>query len=193
MSNFMTRRSFLKKSTLATLGLAVYSPLRIEATPRFDLIIKHGMILDGTGGLAWSADLGITGDTITAIGDIQPEQGKRLLDASGLQVSPGFIDIHTHSDGVILAYPGADSRVRQGITTEIAGNCGDSAAPLTGLDAEQRRKDWEEDSQIKANWSSVASYFELLGKTGIAINQAMLVGQGTLRQNAIGLVDRPMP
>ena len=192
MSHFINRRNFLKKSAMATLGMALSYPLRVEARPRFDLVIKNGLILDGTGGPAWTADLGIAGDTITAIGSIQPEQGKKILEAEGLQVSPGFIDIHTHSDGNILVYPGADSRVRQGITTEITGNCGDSAAPLTGLDADQRRKEWKEESGIDASWTDLASYFELLEKTGIAINQAMLVGQGTLRQNAIGLVDRPL-
>jgi len=166
--------------------------LRIEVRPRFDLIIKGGIILDGTGGPPWIADLGIAGDTLTAIGSIQPEQGKKVLEVNGLQVCPGFIDIHTHSDGVILAYPGADSRVRQGITTEITGNCGDSAAPLAGIDVEQQRKDRKEQSQIEADWTDAASYFELLEKSGIAINQAMLIGQGTLRQNAIGLVDRPL-
>jgi N-acyl-D-amino-acid deacylase len=192
MSHFVTRRNFLKKSALATLGLAVSHPWWIEARPRFDLIIKGGMILDGTGSSAWTADLGIAGDTISAIGSIQPEQGKRVLEVKGLQICPGFIDIHTHSDGIILAYPGADSRVRQGITTEIAGNCGESAAPLTGIDAEQQRKDWKEKSEVEANWTDVASYLNLLEKTGIAINQALLIGHGTLRQNAIGLVDRPL-
>jgi N-acyl-D-amino-acid deacylase len=191
MSRAITRRNFLKNSAIASMGIALSYPLRIEARPRFDLIIKDGMVLDGTGSSAWSADLGIAGDTITAIGSIQPEQGKKVLEVKGLQVCPGFIDIHTHSDGIILAYPGADSRVRQGITTEIAGNCGDSAAPLSGIDAEQRRKDWREKSEVEADWTDVASYLDLLEKTGIAINQALLIGHGTLRQNAIGLVDRP--
>ena len=190
MSRKVTRRSFLRKCTLASLTMAVYPPWRVEAKPRFDVIIKGGIILDGTGGPTWSADLGITGDTISAIGSIPSEQGKKVINGQGLHVCPGFIDIHTHSDGIILAYPGAESRVRQGITTELTGNCGDSAAPLLGIDADQRRKEWKEDSGVEASWTSVASYFEQLENTGIAINQALLVGQGTLRRNVMGLVNR---
>ncbi len=101
-------------------------PLRLEAatTTSFDLVIRGGTILDGTGGPPWSADLGIVGDTIRAIGTISPEQGATTIDAAGKMVSPGFIDIHSHSDRSILRYPTAPSRVHDGITTEVTGNCG---------------------------------------------------------------------
>jgi len=164
----------------------------IYSSPRFDLIIKDAAILDGTGGAMWKADLGITGDVIAAIGEIAPEQGKHVLLASGLCVSPGFIDIHSHSDGNILAYPKAESRVMQGVTTEITGNCGYSAAPLVGVDADKRRQELKEQDDIKAEWADVATYFLQLEKTGIAVNHALLLGQGTLRQSAIGLVNRTL-
>jgi N-acyl-D-amino-acid deacylase len=79
----------------------------------------------------------------------------------------------------------------QGVTTELTGNCGSSAAPLAGVDVERRRREWREDA-VEADWSDVASYLDRLEKTGIAINQALLLGQGTLRENAVGLVDRPL-
>lgn len=188
----LTRRRFLCEGGAAALGLALASGWRVEAAPAFDLVLKGGTLLDGTGAPAWQADIGLVGDTIAALGTIAPEQGRRVLDASGLHVAPGFIDIHSHSDGDILAYPGAESRVLQGVTTEATGNCGYSAAPLAGVDAEARRRSWKEEEGLQADWTDVASYFARLEKTGIAINQALLLGQGTLRQNAIGLVDRPL-
>jgi len=192
MSQSLTRRHFLRQGGAAALGLALFPPWRIEATPAFDLVLKGGTLLDGTGSPAWPADLGIVGDTIAAVGAISPEQARRVLDVSGLQVAPGFIDIHSHSDGSVLAYPGAESRILQGVTTEVTGNCGSSAAPFVGVDVETRRRSLREEEGIEADWTDVASYFERLEKTGIAVNQILLLGQGTLRANAIGLVDRPL-
>ena len=192
MASSISRRSFLKTATLAALGTPVSEIARVYASPTFDLIIKDGIILDGTGGPAWKADLGIRGELIAAVGEIDPEQGKRLIQASGLHVCPGFIDIHTHSDGMILVYPTADSRVHQGVTTELTGNCGGSAAPLVGVDSDKRRQQMKEVDDIVADWTDLASYFAKVEQTGISLNHALLLGQGTLRQNAVGLVDRPI-
>ncbi len=189
MTRRTSRRKFLKDVSVVGVALAVRPPL-IEASPSFDLALRGGTILDGTGGPAYLADLGIRGDAIAAIGSISEEQGKRSMDISGFHVSPGFIDIHSHSDGSILAYPNSESRVYQGVTTELTGNCGGSAAPVTGMNAEQALDKWRKEEGISANWSDVASYFAALEQTRISINQALLLGQGTLRENAIGLVDR---
>ena len=97
--------------------------------------------------------------------------------------------MHSHSDGSILAYPGAESRARQGITTEITGNCGSSAAPLAGIAAENTRRSNAEDG-LETNWTDVASFFARLERTRFAVNQAMLVGQGTLREGIVGADDR---
>jgi N-acyl-D-amino-acid deacylase len=190
MSRRITRRRLLKDGGAVALGLAVFRPLRIEAAPSFDLVLRGGTILDGTGGPAWAADIGIVGDAIVAVGPIAAEQGKRVLDVSGLHVSPGFVDIHSHSDGDILAYPTNDSRVRQGVTTEITGNCGSSAAPLAGVSAEATRKAWLDESDVKAEWTDVASYCAQVERVGTSVNQALLLGQGTLRESAIGMADR---
>jgi N-acyl-D-amino-acid deacylase len=156
----------------------------------FDLIVRNGTILDGTGGPTWQGDLGIVADTITAIGTIDPARGSRVLDASGLHVSPGFIDIHSHSDSTIFAYPTADSRSRQGITTEVTGQCGFSAAPLEGVDADIRRANMEEETGAPVEWTSIASYFETLEEIGISVNQAFMLGHGSLRQTVAGLENR---
>ena len=187
----MSRRRFLKTTLTATAGAALGGRAVVSAAPAFDLVIRGGTVIDGTGAPVYAADVAVNGDAIAAVGAIAADQGRRVLDATGLHLCPGFIDIHTHSDGAILQYPTADSRVRQGITTELAGNCGSSAAPLGGHGIDERRKELLDDG-VTPDWSSVASYLARLEKTGISINQALLLGQGTLRENAIGNLDRPL-
>lgn len=187
----VSRRRFLQSGTAALAGAAVFRGARIEAAPAFDLVLKGGTLVDGTGAPAFAGDLGIRGDTIAALGSIAPEQGRRVVEVTGLHLSPGFIDIHSHSDGDILLYPTADSRVRQGVTSELTGNCGSSAAPLEGLGVEETRKAYARDGLV-ADWSGVGSYCDRLERSGISINQALLLGQGTLRENLVGMVDRPL-
>jgi N-acyl-D-amino-acid deacylase len=191
MAQLVSRRGFLKAGGAAAAGVTLASLPQAEAAPAFDLVLRGGTLLDGTGAPAFAADLGIVGDAIAALGSFSAEQGRAVLDVAGLHVAPGFIDVHSHSDGDIVLYSGAESRVLQGVTTELTGNCGSSAAPLAGVDVERRRREWREDA-VEADWSDVASYLDRLEKTGIAINQALLLGQGTLRENAVGLVDRPL-
>jgi len=185
------RRTFLGRTSLAVAGLALGRSSRVAAAPAFDVVIRGGTVVDGTGAPAFRADVGLVGDTVTALGEIAPEQGRRVIEATGLHVAPGFIDIHTHSDPDVLAYPTADSRVRQGVTTELAGHCGSSAAPLAGLGVGERREEWKADG-IDADWTDVASYLARVERAGISVNHALLAGHGTLRSNAIGDVDRPL-
>ncbi len=185
------RRDFLATSATAALGLALL-PSRVWARPSFDLVIRGGTVLDGTGGLPFQADVAVVGDTIAALGEIDPGQGSRVLDASGLLVTPGFIDIHTHSDGDILRYPTADSRVMQGVTTEITGNCGGSAAPRAADPAGALPEEELEVYGTSRGWTDVASYFRVLEEVGISLNHALLLGQGTLREAVAGSQDRPL-
>jgi N-acyl-D-amino-acid deacylase len=188
MNSSIHRRRFLKGTAKAAVALAVFPSYRLEAAPSFDLVIKGGTILDGTGGNPWKTDIGIVGDRIQEIGSISAGQGKKVLDVGGLHVSPGFIDIHTHSDSTLPAYTTADSRVRQGVTTEVTGNCGSSAAPR--VDTEEDRKKWMDDEGFVPDWTDVATYFASLERRQFSLNQAMLLGQGTIRKNIVGLVDR---
>lgn len=190
MTRTVHRRKFLKDGATATLGLAFLPLPRIWGRPTFDLVIRGGSILDGTGGPVWRGDLGLVGDVITAVGAIDPEQGSRVLDVTGFHVAPGFIDIHTHSDGDILRYPAAESRVMQGVTTEVTGNCGGSAAPRGEDDAGPVSQELAEEYGIEGGWSDVASYFEVLERVGISLNHVLLLGQGTLRGNVSGSDDR---
>jgi N-acyl-D-amino-acid deacylase len=98
----------------------------------YDLLIRYGHIIDGTGSAPYAADVGVKDGDIVAIGHLEGEAAK-TIDAHGRVVSPGFIDLHTHSDLSFLLDPTAQSKVRQGVTLELAGNCGSSfCAPLQG-------------------------------------------------------------
>jgi len=103
----------------------------------YDLVIHGGVIVDGSGSQAFRADIGIRDSKIAGIGSIDPESGTSIIEAQGLVVAPGFIDIHSHSDITLIVNPKAESKVRQGVTTEVVGNCGGSAAPLKGLAIDQ--------------------------------------------------------
>src|SRR5262245_58873903 len=97
----------------------------------FDIKIAGGMVVDGTGAPAGRADVGIDGDIIAAIGDLSRERAGRAIDATGLTVAPGFIDMHSHSDWRLWGNRRAESKIRQGVTTEVVGNCGFSPAPVS--------------------------------------------------------------
>jgi N-acyl-D-amino-acid deacylase len=154
-----------------------------------DIKIKGGQILDGTGSPAVSTDVGIFGDRIREIGDLSMASAKTTIDATGKYVTPGFIDAHSHSDTYLLIQLSAQSKLYQGITTEIVGNCGASAAPLFG-DAHMP-SDWR-DKTYPGDWRTVAEYRELIERLTPAVNVAMLIGHNTLRTGIAGYENRPL-
>ena len=190
MARELNRRRFLKEGATAAFGLAVL-PGSIWSQPSFDMIIRGATLVDGTGGPPFPADVGLVGDAIAAVGAIDPAQGRRVIDATGLFLSPGFIDIHTHSDGDILEFPTADSRVRQGVTTEVTGNCGGSSAPAFPR-SEGGAHPGEEAGPDAPRWTDAASYFQVLEDTRISVNHALLVGQGTIREAVAGEENRAL-
>jgi len=155
-----------------------------------DIALTGGIIFDGTGAEPFRSHIGISGDRIVSIntGASIARSAKKTIDASGMAVAPGFIDTHGHSEITLLADPRAEGKLFQGITTEINGNCGLSAAPLSGEALKQRRKDLRE-LGISERWSNFKEYFEILS-TGIAINFATLVGHGNVRACVMGYENR---
>ena len=160
-----------------------------------DLIIQNATIIDGTGDAAFCSDVSVTRDKIEAIGTgLNPESAARLMDAEGLCLSPGFIDIHTHSDFSLLDHPLAHSRVHQGVTTEVTGNCGGSPGPVP--DAQRPAfmeymtdlgKAYKMRFGTKAwPWTSLDEFMDRLFDKGVSLNVAPLVGHGTLRAGAMG-------
>lgn len=149
----------------------------------FDVLIAGGLVLDGTGKPVIRADVGIRGDCIEAIGDLAGAAAARVVDARGKTVCPGFIDVHSHSDGYILVEPSAASKVFQGVTTEVVGNCGASAAPRVG--AYQMPSDWRA-KKYPGVWSSVAEYRALLEQVQPGVNIVLLIGHNSIRAGVVG-------
>ena len=155
----------------------------------YDILIRNGLVIDGSGLPGVHADVGINGTRIAAVAPALEGTGFKIIDASGLAVTPGFIDIKTHSDFTLPINPKAESKVRQGVTTEIIGHCGFSVAPcLRGK--VQLLKDYLSPS---APWlpfreRTFAEYLETFPST--AVNAGMLVGHNTLRLMAMGMDDR---
>lgn len=155
-----------------------------------DIIIENGRVADGTGAEIFAADIGVSGDKITAIGDLKKVPARERLDASGMIVSPGFVDIHTHSDFSLLAYGSAESQAMQGVTFEVVGNCGHSCAPV-GKTRDPKNLTIGYDSSIKINWRTFDGYLSRLEKTKLGVNVASFVGHGTLRHAVMRGEPRP--
>ena len=157
----------------------------------YDLLIKNGLVYDGTGAPPYPADVASVGDDIVAIGRLDGEAAK-TVDASGHAVSPGFIDLHTPSDMSFLLDSSAQSKVRQGVTLVLAGNCGMSfCAPLLGEAREllmPRVSQYTDDFDI--TWNDFAGYLDALEGAGSTLNIAVQVGHGTIRSCVLGQEDR---
>ncbi|MBA7681351.1 D-aminoacylase [subsurface metagenome] len=152
----------------------------------FDLVIRNGMVVDGSGNPWFKADIGIEGELISEIGRLS--HGKEEIDARGRIVSPGFIDVHTHSDLPLLVDPRAESKVRQGVTTEVVGNCGSSAAPLLLKTMDQMKHHFSlYDPSLEVDWTTMDEYLARLEKSGIGVNCLTLIGHGTIREGVMGV------
>jgi len=163
--------------------------LRKEANSLFGVLIKNGYIIDGTGNPGFKADIGIEIGKVSKIGDLSLEDGSRVIDANGLVVSPGFIDMHSHSEYSLLLNSKAESKIRQGITSEVNGNCGDSPAPVEGISAEAAEE--AKEYKLDIDWSTLGEYLNRLERQGIALNVAQLVGHGTIRAAVMRHENRP--
>jgi len=156
----------------------------------FDILIRNGRIVDGTGNPWFPADVGIEHDRITVVGNLSNAEAAMTIDAQDAIVCPGFIDCHSHSDQTILANREATSSVYQGVTTEIVGNCGLGFAPVTKISRSVTEKMVHSlTPEVPVSWSSCGDLLDRIDE-GIAINIGYLVAHGAIRRAAMGSADR---
>lgn len=168
MSNRISRRTFIKSSALAgaAFGLGFGVPKILGANNRFDTIVKGGVIYSGEGGKPFPGEVGIKDGKISAIAQSLGDSANKIIDAKGMAVSPGFIDIHTHTDTNLFDSPLGDSKIYQGVTTDIGGNCGEG--PFPGK-----------------TWENIYDFYSAFPKQ-IGLNYGSFTGQGSLRQFIVG-------
>jgi N-acyl-D-aspartate/D-glutamate deacylase len=163
---------------LALFGMSLPSA---RAAEPFDLLIKNGRVVDGSGNPWFYGDVAVRGDRIVAVGRSVEGEAQRVIDAEGLVVSPGFIDIHSHSDFLLLQDGHAQSKIRQGVTTEILGE-GNSAGPYQGKLAPPTVTI----AGKKTSWKRLSGYFDAVEEAGIATNVASYVGLNNVWQSVMG-------
>ncbi|MFZ2300149.1 MAG: D-aminoacylase [Candidatus Moraniibacteriota bacterium] len=153
----------------------------------YDIIIKNGTVVDGSGRPMYRADVAVRDGRIAAIGDLPRAHAERVIDATGQYVAPGFVDVNNHSDTYwrLLAYPQLESLLYQGVTTIIGGNSGASLAPLTDPEIIRSIQKWTDVEKINFNWLSMKDFLREVERRRPAVNFATLVGHGTLRRGAM--------
>lgn len=189
---FLVRKKLIHsqwRMVLAILPLLLLAGmLRGSELPVYDLLIEHGRIIDGTGSPWFEGSVAINGGKIVAVGRLEHISARKVIDAQGQVVAPGFIDLHSHSDFTLLVDGNAESKIRQGVTTEILGES-NSAGPVQGAG------DSDLDLQLAPlglhrDWKSLKEYFARLLRQGISVNVASYVGSGQVRLDAMGNINR---
>lgn len=188
----MKRRQFIKSSA-AAVGLGMFHVITGgRAVEReLDLIIRDAVVYDGSGKPGFAADVGLRGDRIAAIGNLKDRTAGRILAADGRFLCPGFIDIHAHSEDELLVNPRAESKIRQGVTTEILGQDGNSIAPLNTEMQQKLDESYRTSYGLSVSWQNFYGYFSQLQQRGTAVNVGTMLGQGTLREFVVGRQNRP--
>ena len=191
----ISRRKFIHGSSFLGASLILFNDSnagRIFLRSRgFDIIIKGGHVIDGTGKKEFIADVGIKDGKIIEIGNLNSVNAVTIIDAKGLKVVPGFIDIHSHTDSDLILNPKAESKIRQGVTTEITGQDGFSWGPLGGPEIERTMKNFKEEYGEELTWRTLGEFLDNFSSRKFSVNLASMVGLGTIREFVVGFDDRP--
>jgi N-acyl-D-amino-acid deacylase len=177
-------------SALMVLGPGNASAAERPSGATYDVVISNGRIVDGTGNPWFYGDLAIKGGKIAKIGKIDPKAGKRVIDAKGMAVSPGFIDLHTHTDLPALADGNVESKIRQGVTLDVIGES-TTVAPLKGNVLEEYKEEAKRRAGVDVDWTTLEGYFKRLSKKGASMNIASSVSPQQIRKVVVGFDDRP--
>jgi len=187
----------MKRNLVALLSLAIVSSLLVSSgcnslpksgAPDFDVLIRDGMVYDGSGKPPKQASIAIIGDRIVAIGDLKDAKARTVIDAAGMAVAPGFINMLSWAVDDLIADGRSQGDIRQGVTTEIFGE-GDSMGPLTE-EMKKRREEAQGDFKYKIEWTSLSEYLRYLEKRNISPNVASFIGATTIREYVVGLEDK---
>lgn len=182
------RPRLLKAGGILSALVALLVPAATVRAADYDVIIRGGMVYDGSGGKPRLADVGIRGDKIATIGDLAKASATRVLDAKGLAVAPGFINMLSWSNDSFMVDGRSQGEIRQGVTTEIFGE-GESMGPYTE-EMKRIREEGMGDIKYKIEWTSLSDFLQYMEKRGISPNLASYIGAGTVRENVIGLDDK---
>ena len=154
---------------------------RPSASGVYDVVIANGKIVDGSGNPWFYADVAIKNGKIAKVGKVDSRMGKRVIDAKGMVVSPGFIDLHTHTDLPVLADGNVESAVRQGVTLDVIGESS-TVAPLKGGVLEEYKEEAKRRTGVEVDWTTLDGYFRRLNKKGASINIASSVSPQQVRR-----------
>jgi N-acyl-D-amino-acid deacylase len=191
----MTRRDFLRAGAAAgaAAGASALSGRTLWAAEPHtaDSVLRGALVFDGSGAPPVEADVALAGDRIVGVGPRLRASGARELDLRGLALAPGFVDIHSHTDLPLLVNPRAESKVRQGVTTEVVGQDGSSLGPWTAEQAARLDEGYRDRYGVALGFRELAGFFRTLEQRGSAVNVASMVGQGTVRGFVVGEDDRP--
>ena len=188
----LPRRGFLKAGSLLAVQAALgdWSELSAIVRPPLDLLLVGGQVFDGSGGPPVRADVGIRDGRIVAVESLAGAAARETVVVTGLAVAPGFIDIHGHTDLGIFVDNQADSKIRQGVTTEVVGQDGSSVMPVDDRMREDRREDYRERYGVDLDPGDWDELFAALSSRGHLTHFVSMVGTGTVRETVIGEVDR---
>src|SRR5213082_2335244 len=191
----MTARCYALFSAVVALSFVTCPTRGAEATSpgtEFDLLIKGGTVYDGAGGEGRAADVTVRGDRITGIGDFHNASAKNVIDARGLAIAPGFINMLSWSNESLIQDGRSQSEIRQGVTTEIMGE-GESMGPLNER-MKKRILEQQKDIKYEIRWNTLSEYLRYLQSRGVSCNVASFLGATTVREYVIGLEDKqPTP
>jgi N-acyl-D-amino-acid deacylase len=180
----------MRKICSSLLLISLSTTLVAQSKPAdFDVLIRGGTVYDGTGGAPVKADVGIRGDRIVAVGDLAGAHARSVVEARGLAVAPGFINMLSWSTESLIVDGRSQSEIRQGVTTEIMGE-GDSMGPLNER-MKKRIISEQKDIKYDVQWTTLGEYLSYLEKRGVSTNVASFIGATTIREYVIGLEDKP--